>query len=125
MDIQTCMTDFKLIANTQVDLNYFNSIAPLVFKNPSEYASVQSNIQFINQIGGTIFNYFNQKDPASQKIWYQALGAGLGTAVADATKMIAVIPTDTQSGSDLISVLQEFISDCQAIQKIIPVTEDK
>ena len=120
MDIQTCLTDFKLISNTQVDLNYFNSVAPMVFKDPSVYANIQSDVQFINQIGATLFNYFNQKDPASQHIWYEALKTGLTTAIADATGIIAIIPQDTVQGQDLKSILQEFISDCQVIQKVIP-----
>jgi len=124
MDIQTCLTDFKLISNTQVDLNYFNSVAPMVFKDPSVYTNIQSDVQFINQMGATLFNHFNQKDPASQKIWYDALKTGLNTAIVDATSVIALIPSSDPHAADLATVLQIFISDCQAIQKIIPVAKE-
>lgn len=125
MDIQTCLTNFKLISSTQVDLSYFNNIAPMVFKDPSVYAAIQSDVQFINQIGSTIYNYFNQKDPESQKIWIAALKTGLSTAIVDANGLIALIPEGVPAGADLKIVLQEFIADCQAIQAILPESEVK
>jgi len=119
-NVSTLLSDLKLVNNTQVDLSYFNSLAPQVFSTPSTYSTIPSDIQFINQMGGQLFNYFSNPDPSTQKIWYIALGAGLTQAITDANNLIAQIPSTAPAGADLTTVLDIFIGDCQAIQKIIP-----
>ena len=57
-DISSNLNDLKLITSTQVDLSYFNSLVSSVFSDPTIYANIQSDVQFINQIGGQLFNYF-------------------------------------------------------------------
>jgi hypothetical protein len=118
MNVKECLRNFKLISMIQVDLNYFNNIAPMVFKDPTIYKSLQSDAQFVNQIGGTIFNYFNQSDPASHSIWIEALKAGLVTAINDVNIVKNLTPKDTQYANDLIVVLDEMLADYQAIQNI-------
>ena len=122
-DVTTTLTDLKLVTSTQVDLSYINSLAPQVFGDQKVYANIQSDIQFINQIGGQLFNYFSNPDPDTQKIWYVALAAGLTQSISDTNALIAQIPTDKPKGHDLKDVLNIFITDCQAIQKIIPTTD--
>ena len=119
-DITRSLNELKLITSTQVDLSYFNSLAGQVFSDPSVYANIQSDVQFINQIGGQLFNYFSNPDPSTQKIWYVALASGLSQSITDVNNLIAKIPADNPKGPDLSAVLNMFISDCQAIQKIIP-----
>jgi len=123
-DIATNLNNLKLVTSTQVDLSYFNSLAGQVFSDQTVYANIQSDIQFINQIGGQLFNYFSSSDPNTQKIWYVALASGLTQSITDATNLIAKIPADNPKGSDLKDVLNIFIADCQAIQKIIPTTDE-
>ena len=123
LDVETCLKNFKLISITQIDLSYVMNISPMVFKDPKVYANIQSDIQFINQIGTQLFNYFNQKDPSEQKIWYQALATGLTTAIADANALILLIPAGTTYGEDLKTVLLVLIDDYKAIQAILPPTE--
>lgn len=120
MDIQTSLKSFKLISATQVDLTYFNSIAPQVFSDSKPYSVIQSDVQFINQIGATLFNYFNQQSPESQRIWFQALKTGLETTLSDIEAFIPLIPTDKAAREDLIAVLTVLKADCQAILAIIP-----
>ncbi len=122
-DISTNLNDLKLITSTQVDLSYFNSLVSSVFSDPSIYASIQSDVQFINQIGGQLFNYFTASDPNTQKIWYVALKSGLNQSIDDANDLISKIPQDVPKGADLTTVLNIFITDCQAICKIIPLNQ--
>ena len=124
-DISTNLNDLKLITSTQVDLSYFNSLVSSVFSDPSIYASIQSDVQFINQIGGQLFNYFTASDPNTQKIWYVALASGLTQSINDANDLISKIPQDVPKGSDLTTVLNIFITDCQAICKIIPLDQNQ
>jgi hypothetical protein len=119
-DIATKLNDLKLVTSTQVDLSYFNSLGSQVFSDPNVYANIQADIQFINQIGGQLFNYFSSPDLNTQKIWYVALASGLTQSITDANNLIARIPSDNPKGSDLTAILNIFITDCQAIQKIIP-----
>ncbi len=123
-DISTNLNDLKLITSTQVDLSYFNSLVSSVFSDPSIYASIQSDVQFINQIGGQLFNYFTAADPSTQKIWYVALASGLNQSINDANNLISKIPLDNPKGADLTTVLNIFITDCQAICKIIPLDQN-
>ena len=122
-DISTNLNDLKLITSTQVDLSYFNSLASNIFSDPSIYANIQSDVQFINQIGGQLFNYFSASDPSTQKIWYVALKSGLTQSINDANDLITKIPQDVPKGADLTTVLNIFIADCQAICKIIPLDQ--
>jgi len=122
-DISTNLNDLKLITGTQVDLSYFNSLASSVFSDPGIYANIQSDVQFINQIGGQLFNYFTAADPNTQKIWYVALKSGLTQSINDANNLISKIPQDVPKGADLTTVLNIFITDCQSIQKIIPLDQ--
>ncbi len=122
-DISTNLNDLKLITSTQVDLSYFNSLAGSVFSDPSIYANIQSDVQFINQIGGQLFNYFTASDPNTQKIWYVALASGLTHSINDAKDLISKIPQEDPKGTDLTTVLNVFIADCQAICKIIPLDQ--
>jgi len=123
-DIAQNLSNLKKVVETQVDLSYFNSIVGQVFSDPKIYANIQSDVQFINQIGGQLFNYFSNTDPDTQKIWYVALASGLTQSIADANNLIAKIPADNPKGPDLTAVLNIFIADCQAIQKIIPATDE-
>ena len=50
-DISTNLNDLKLITSTQVDLSYFNNLVSSIFSDPGIYANIQSDVQFINQIG--------------------------------------------------------------------------
>ena len=124
-DISTNLNDLKLITSTQVDLSYFNSLASSVFSDPSIYASIQSDVQFINQIGGQLFNYFSASDPNTQKIWYVALESGLNQSINDANNLISKVPLDNPKGADLTTVLNIFIADCQAICKIMPLDQNQ
>ena len=124
-DISTNLNDLKLITSTQVDLSYFNSLASNVFSDPSIYANIQSDVQFINQIGGQLFNYFTASDPNTQKIWYVALKSGLNQSIDDANDLISKIPLENPKGADLTTVLNIFITDCQAICKIIPLDQNQ
>ena len=123
-DIATKLNDLKLVTSTQVDLSYFNSLASQVFSDPNVYANIQADVQFINQIGGQLFNYFSNPDPNTQKIWYVALASGLTQSIVDANNLIERIPYENPKGPDLTAVLNIFIADCQAIQKIIPATDE-
>ena len=122
-DISTNLNDLKLITSTQVDLSYFNSLVSSVFSDQSIYANIQSDVQFINQIGGQLFNYFTASDPNTQKIWYVALKSGLTQSINDANNLISKIPQDNPKGADLTVILNVFIADCQSIQKIIPLDQ--
>ena len=122
-DISTNLNDLKLITSTQVDLSYFNSLVSSVFSDPSIYANIQSDVQFINQIGGQLFNYFTASDPSTQKIWYVALKSGLTQSINDANNLISKIPSGNPKGADLTVILNVFIADCQAICKIIPLDQ--
>ena len=120
-DISTNLNDLKLITSTQVDLSYFNILASNVFSDPSIYASIQSDVHFINQIGSQLFNCFSNPDPNTQKIWYVALDSGLTQAIDDANNLINRIPSESPKGADLKTVLNVFITDCKLIQtEIIP-----
>lgn len=122
-DISTNLNDLKLITSTQVDLSYFNSLVSSIFSDPGIYANIQSDVQFINQIGGQLFNYFTASDPSTQKIWYVALKSGLTQSINDANNLISKIPPENPKGADLTTVLNIFITDCQSIQKIIPLDQ--
>ena len=120
-DIGTNLKDLKIITTTQVDLSYFNILVGQVFSDPSIYANIQSDVQFINQIGSQLFNCFSNPDPNTQKIWYIALESGLTQSINDANNLISKIPSGNPKGADLTTVLNVFITDCQLIQKeIIP-----
>lgn len=119
-DIEANLNESKLIANTQIDLLYFNNLALEVFNEPKTYANIQSDIQFINQIAGQLFNYFTSPDPNLEKIWYVALASGLDQSISDANNLISRIPHGNPKGADLTAVLNVFIADCKAIEKIIP-----
>ena len=120
-DIATNLKDLKIITTTQVDLSYFNILVGQVFSDPSIYANIQSDVQFINQIGSQLFNCFSNPDPNTQKIWYIALESGLIQSINDANNLISKIPSGNPKGTDLTTVLNAFITDCQLIQKeIIP-----
>lgn len=122
-NIASSLNDLKLITSTQVDLSYFNSLAAEVFSNPSMYANIQSDVQFINQMGGQLFNYFNSTEVSIQKIWYVAFASGLSQSITDANNLITQIPAGSPKGPDLTTVLNTFVADCQAIQKIFPQGE--
>lgn len=124
-DISSNLNYLKLITGTQVDLSYFNSLASSVFSDPGIYANIQSDVQFINQIGGQLFNYFTASDPSTQKIWYVALASGLTQSINDATNLISKIPQEDPKGADLTVILNVFIADCQAIAKIIPLDQNQ
>ena len=124
-DISSNLNYLKLITSTQVDLSYFNSLASSVFSDPGIYANIQSDVQFINQIGGQLFNYFTASDPNTQKIWYVALASGLTQSINDATNLISKIPQEDPKGADLTVILNVFIADCQAIAKIIPLDQNQ
>lgn len=119
-NIATKLNDLKLVTSTQVDLSYFNSLGSQVFSDPNVYANIQADVQFLNQIGGQLFNYFSSPNLNTQKIWYVALASGLTQSITDANNLIARIPSDNPKGPDLTAILNIFITDCQAIQKIIP-----
>ena len=53
-----------------------------------------------------------------------ALASGLTQSITDANDLIAKIPSDNPKGFDLTTVLNVFIADCQAIQKIIPIDQE-
>jgi hypothetical protein len=116
------LDNLKLVTTTQVDLSYFNSIVGYLFKDPSVYANITSDVQFINQIGSQLFNYFSNQDPAAQKVWYIALASGCNQTIVDANNLIKQIPSDNPKGLDLAVVLNILITDCQSIQKIIPLS---
>ena len=122
-NIASSLNDLKLITSTQVDLSYFNSLAAEVFSNPSMYVNIQSDVQFINQMGGQLFNYFNSTEVSIQKIWYVAFASGLSQSITDANNLITQIPAGSPTGPDLTTVLNTFVADCQAIQKIFPQGE--
>jgi hypothetical protein len=122
-DISTNMSNLKLINDTQVDLSYLNSVAPLVFSDPRVYSTVQIDIQFITQMGNQLFNYYANPDPDTQHIWYVALASGLTQAITDTNNVIGQIPSGNSKGPELEIVLNSFIADCQAIQNIIPVQD--
>jgi len=122
-DIAANLNDSKLVANTQVDLLYFNNLAAQIFNDPKAYTNIQSDIQFINQIAGQLFNYFTRPDPTSEKIWYVALASGLDQSISDANNLISRIPHGNPKGAELIVILNVFIADCKAIEKIIPINE--
>ena len=124
-DITRSLNELKLITSTQVDLSYFNSLVSQVFSDPNVYANIQSDVQFINQIGGQLFNYFSASDPNTQKIWYVALESGLNQSIDDANNLIGKIPLDNPKGADLTTVLNIFIADCQAICKIIRLDQNQ
>jgi hypothetical protein len=124
-DIQISLTDLKVITSTQVDLSYFNSLVGAIFSDESIYANIQSDVKFINQIGGQLFNYFSNPDPNTQKIWYVALASGLTQAINDANNLISKIPLENPKGADLTTVLNIFITDCQSIQKIILLDQNQ
>lgn len=122
-DISINLEESKLIANTQIDLLYLNNLAEQVFNNPKAYANIQSDIQFINQIAGQLFNYFSNPNPITEKIWYVALASGLAQSIIDANNLISKIPHGNPKGAELIVILNVFIADCKAIEKIIPINE--
>ena len=122
-DIAANLNDSKLVANTQVDLLYFNNLAAQIFNDPKAYANIQSDIQFIIQIAGQLFNYFTRPDSISEKIWYVALASGLDQSISDANNLISRIPHGNPKGAELIAVLNTFIADCKAIERIIPINE--
>jgi len=122
-DIAANLNESKLIANTQVDLLYLTNLAEQVFNDPKIYASIQSDAGFINQIAGQLFNYFSNPNPITEKIWYVALASGLAQSIIDANNLISRIPSGNPKGADLTAVLNIFIADCNAIEKIIPINE--
>lgn len=122
-DIAANLNDSKLVANTQVDLLYLNNLAAQVFNDPKIYASIQSDAGFINQVAGQLFNYFSNPNPITEKIWYVALASGLAQSIIDANNLISKIPHGNPKREDLIAVLNIFIADCKAIEKIIPINE--
>ena len=125
-DMQTNINNLKLVGRTQVDLSYFNSIYPLVFSNPTVLplcSAIQMDIQFINQMGNQLFNYYTDPDPSSRNIWYVALASELTQAMTDSNNLIAQIPQDNSKGPQLATVLNAFIADSEAIQQIIPQEE--
>lgn len=122
-DIAANLNDSKLVANTQIDLLYLNNLAEQVFNDPKAYANIQSDIQFINQIAGQLFNYFSNPNPITEKIWYVALASGLAQSIIDANNLISRIPHGNPKGAELIVILNVFIADCKAIEKIIPINE--
>jgi hypothetical protein len=124
-DIRNNLNDIKIITSIQVDLTYFNILAKEVFNDPSIYGNIQADAQFINQIGSQTFNYFSASDPNTQKIWYVALKSGLNQSIDDANDLITKIPLENQKGADLTTVLNIFITDCQSIQKIIPLDQNQ
>jgi len=124
-DINLNLKHLKIITNIQVDLSYFNVLAEQVFNDKSLYANIQSDVQFINQIGGLLFNYFTDSDPNTQKIWYIALASGLIHSINDANNLISKIPLENPKGADLAAILNVFITDCKAISKIIPLDQNQ
>ena len=122
-DISVNLEESKLVANTQVDLLYLTNLAAQVFNDPKIYASIQSDAGFINQIAGQLFNYFSNPNPITEKIWYVALASGLAQSIIDANNLISRIPSGNPKGADLTAVLNVFIADCKAIEKIIPINE--
>ena len=114
----------KLVGVTQVDFSFFNAIAPQVFADKSIYECVGNDIAFISQMGNQLFNYFNEADPSSQKLWYDALKLGCNSCVANCNTLITQIPQDKPKGPDAKVVLQELIADCQAIAAVIPSVKE-
>ncbi|NDA90985.1 MAG: hypothetical protein EBY20_08850 [Alphaproteobacteria bacterium] len=49
------------------------------------------------------------------------MASGLNQSINDANNLISKIPLDNPKGADLTTVLNIFITDCQAICKIIPL----
>ena len=82
--------------------------------------TIKNDIQFINQIGAILFNYYNQKEPEEQKIWFQSLEKGLDMAMKNAESFLLIIPQDTQKGSDLAKLVNVIIDDYKEIASIIP-----
>lgn len=119
-DINTYLTNFKAVYLTQVDLSYFLQIAPLVFKDQTTYSNIKSDVQFINQIGAAVFNYFNQRNPEEQKIWFESLINGLNQGIADANALIALVPAGDPNAANLIILLNVFITDFNSILAVIP-----
>ena len=124
-DINNNLNDLKLITSTQLDLSYFNSLAKDVFNDSTIYANIQADVQFINQIGGQIFNYFTGSDPKTQQVWFIALASGITKSINDANSLINKIPPDHPKGQDLTVILNVLISDCQSIEKIIPLEQNQ
>ena len=122
-DISVNLEESKLVANTQVDLLYLTNLAAQVFNDPKIYASIQSDAGFINQIAGQLFNYFSNPNPITEKIWYVALASGLAQSIIDANNLISKIPHGNPKGAELGVILNVFIADCKAIEKIIPINE--
>lgn len=122
-DINNNLNDLKLITSTQLDLSYFNSLVKDVFTDSTIYANIQADVQFINQIGGQIFNYFTGSDPKTQQVWFIALASGIKKSINDANSLIGKIPADHPKRSDLTVILNVLISDCQSIEKIIPLDQ--
>jgi hypothetical protein len=120
LNIDDCLKNFKIIYITQIDLSYFLQIAPSVFKDTSIYANVKSDVQFINNIGTQLFNYFNQKETEEQGIWYQSLKNGVDKAIIDIINVRELIPVDSEHGADLIAVIDTFILDYNNIYTTIP-----
>jgi len=123
LDINSCLRNFKSVYITQIDLSYFLQIAPLVFKDQTVYAKIKSDVQFVNQIGTQLFNYFNQKSTEEQTIWYESLKNGVNTSIADANAVKALIPPEDTHAADLNVILDAFIADYQTILETIPVIE--
>ena len=87
------------------------------------YATIQSDAGFINQVAGQLFNYFSNPNPITEKIWYVALASGLAQSIIDANNLISKIPHGNPKGAELGVILNVFIEDCKAIEKIIPINE--
>lgn len=120
MEIQNCLKNVKLLSALQVDISYFNNVASQVFKDPKQYSVLVSDVQFINQIGLTLFNYFGQQDPNSQRLWYQSLVNGLTQSIKDAEGLVSNIPADSEQGNLVKTILDTFINDCKVLESIIP-----
>ncbi len=110
----------KLIGVTQVNFSFFNATAPQVFADKSIYDCIGNDIAFISQMGNQLFNYFNESDPSSQKLWYDALKLGCNSCIANCNTLIAQVPQDKPKGPDAKTELQDLISECQAIIAVIP-----
>ena len=125
LDTLVSLTDFKLVSAIQADISYFNTIAPMVWKDQNVYAHVREDGRFINQIGTTLFGYPNPGELLAQKIWYDALKTGLTTSIIDATNIIALIPFCDPHATDLTTTLQTFISDCGALLNALSPDSEK
>jgi len=119
MSVQN-LPKLKVVTQTQVDLSYFNSVVGQVFSEPVLYACIPYDVQCVNQNGGYLFGYYSSADPITQKAWYLALQSSVNQTIVDSKNLIAQVPSGSPKGSDLITILNTLIADCNSIEALIP-----